>query len=83
MSIAAFGQPEKPETQVSLYGIQSLDHGQTLRAPVQNQLFSDREIIPRIRVRLVFDFFEIGATDANRLQPVRRVTRNKTIFRKE
>ena len=74
-SLAAFGQAEPSRTQVSLYGIHSLNYGQTLRAAIQNRRFSDTGIIPCIRVRVVFDIFEAAATDANRLRLVQRVTR--------
>jgi len=74
-SLAAFGQTETPKTQVSLYGVHFLNFGQSLRVAVQNPRFSDSEIIPCVRVRVVFDVFENSTTETNRLRLLRRVTR--------
>jgi len=74
-SIAAFGQTETPKTRVSLYGVHFLEAGQSLRVSLQNPKFSDGEIIPCIKVRIVLDVYENGLTDTNRLRLARRVTR--------
>lgn len=59
----------------SLYGIQSVNFGQSLRVTLQNPRFSESEIIPCIRVRIVFDVYDNGATENGRLRFVRRVVR--------
>lgn len=78
-TVAAFGQTEQPQTRVSLYGIQSLVFGQSLRVTVQNQRFSETETVPKVRVRVIFDLYEASATDPTRLRVARRVTRETTI----
>src|SRR5215204_4007946 len=74
-SLAAFGQAAPLKTQVSLYGIHFLNFGQTLRVAVQNPRFSDAEIIPCVRVRVVFDTYDSDPTETGRLRLLRRVSR--------
>jgi hypothetical protein len=46
-----------------------------MRVAVQNPRFSDSEIIPCIRVRIVLDFYAAAGDGSVRPQPIRRVTR--------
>ncbi len=78
-SLNAFGQAEPPRTRVSLYGIQSLVFGQSLRVAVQNSKFSETEIVPDTSVRVFFDLYEASATNPTRLRLVRRITREATL----
>ena len=71
----AFGQTEPPRTQFSLYGLHFIEAGRALRLTVQNPRFSDSEIQPCIRVRVVFDVYEASASNPSRLRFVRRVSR--------
>lgn len=73
----SFGQtvPTESPTLFSLYGIESISSGQSLRVSVQNPRFSDSEIIPCVRVRVVFDVYENSTTEAGRLRLVRRAAR--------
>jgi hypothetical protein len=73
-SLAAYGQAQPPKTQVSLYGIHFLNYGQSMRVAVQNPKFSDSEIIPCVRVRVVFDVYE-NSPENGRLLLLRRVSR--------
>lgn len=60
----------------TLYGLHSLAAGQTARLSVVNrQPIFDGEIIPCIRVRIVFDVYEASPTAPARLRFVRRVER--------
>ncbi len=83
---AAFGQIAPPDQrpQFSLYGMHFISGGQTVRVAVQNSCVSDAaavgpcnnpEIIPCIRVRVVFDVYEQSPTQPGRLRFVRRVAR--------
>ena len=74
-TIAANGQTETPRRQVSLYGIHSLDSGQSLRVALQNPRFSDTEIIPCVRVRVVFEVYAPDTTETGRLRLVRSFAR--------
>jgi len=74
-SVVAFGQTEPARTEFSLYGMHFISGGQTLRVSVQNPRFSDSEIIPCIRVRIVFDIYEAAGDGSVRLRFVRRVSR--------
>jgi len=74
-SAVAFGQDETTRTQFSLYGMHFVSAGQTVRIWVQNPRFSDSEIIPCIRVRVVFDIYEQNPAEPVRLRFVRRVSR--------
>ena len=74
-SAVAFGQTEPTRTQFSLYGLHFINAGQTVGIIVQNPRFSDSEIIPCIRVRIVFDIYESAPGDPSRLRFVRRVSR--------
>ena len=71
----AFGQTEPPRTQFSLYGLHFIEAGRALRLTVQNPRFSDSEIQPCIRVRVVFDVYEASASNPSRLRFARRVSR--------
>lgn len=71
----AFGQDETTRTQFSLYGMHFVSAGQTAGITVQNPRFSDSEIIPCIRVRVVFDIYEQNPSAPIRLRFVRRVSR--------
>jgi hypothetical protein len=75
VSSLAYGQTEAARTRFSLYGANFLSAGQTLRVTAQNQRFSDSEIIPCIRVRIVLDFYEAAGDGSVRLRSLRRVTR--------
>lgn len=60
----------------TLYGLHSLAAGQTARLSVINrQPIFDGEIIPCIRVRVVFDVYEASPSAPARLRFVRRVER--------
>lgn len=84
----AFGQVAPPDNrpQFSLYGMHYISGGQSFRVAVQNACVSDPaaiipcvnpnpEIIPCIRVRVVFDVYESSPTQSGRLRFVRRVSR--------
>ena len=80
----AFGQTEPAGTHFSLYGMHFVSGGQTVRVSVQNSCTSDPtavgpcnnpEIIPCIRVRVVFDIYEQSPTQPARLRFARRVSR--------
>ncbi|MGH9948014.1 MAG: hypothetical protein ACRD6X_12550 [Pyrinomonadaceae bacterium] len=74
-SAAVFGQTEPPaRTQFSLYGMHFINGGQTVRVSVQNPRFSDSEVIPCVRVRIVFDVYETAGDGSVRLRFVRRVS---------
>lgn len=66
----AFGQRE---TQHTLYGVNFLNPGQTLRVALENPRLTEAEIIPCVRAAVVFDIY--AASDAMRLRLARRVTR--------
>lgn len=74
-SSVAFGQTQPTRTQFSLYGMHFIGGGQTLRVAAQNPRFSDSEIIPCVRVRVVFDVYEAAGDGSVRLRFVRRVSR--------
>lgn len=74
-NVAAFAQSEAVRTQFSLYGMHFISAGQTVRLTVQNPRFSDSEIVPCFRVRIVFDIYEQSPTEPVRLRFVRRVSR--------
>ena len=73
----AFSQtvPPEPDRQFSLYGMHFINGGQTLRVAVQNPRISDSEIIPCIKVRVVFEVYEAAADGSVRLRFSRRVSR--------
>jgi len=71
----AVGQTETSRSQFTLYGMHFINGGQTLRVAVQNPRFSDSEIQPCIRVRVVFDIYEAISSDRQRLRFSRRVSR--------
>lgn len=85
-SSAAFGQVVPPDSrpQFSLYGLHFISGGQTVRVTVQNSCPSDPtavipcvnpEIVPCLRVRVVFDIYEQSPTQPSRLRFSRRVSR--------
>ena len=78
-SLKGFGQTETPKTQVSLYGIQSLAFGQSLRVTVQNSKFSERDVVPETNVRVFFDVYEASPTNPTQLRLARRITREATL----
>ncbi len=60
----------------TLYGLHTMAAGQTARLSVVNrQAIFDGEVIPCVRVRVVFDVYEPSAAAPNRLRFVRRVER--------
>jgi len=60
----------------TLYGLHSVAAGQTTRVSVVNrQAIFDGEIVPCIRVRVVFDVYEASTAAPNRWRFVRRVER--------
>jgi hypothetical protein len=74
----AIGQTEPPEpgrAQVSFYGMHFISGGQTMRVTVQNPRLSDPDIIPCIRVRVLFDVYEAAGDGSVRLRFARRVSR--------
>ncbi len=80
--LVAFGVRAEGQTdstsrvRATLYGLQSLTAGQTTRLSVVNrQAIFDGEVIPCVRVRVVFDVYEPSAANPNRLRFVRRVER--------
>jgi hypothetical protein len=75
LSAVSLAQTEQARGQFALYGMHSISGGQTLRISVQNPRASDAEIIPCIRVRIVFDVYEAIPPDQQRLRFVRRVSR--------
>ena len=78
-AFTAFGQTEAPKTQISLYGVQTLVYVQSMRLTVQNSRFFAAETVPRVRVRVAFDFYEASATEPLRLRFVRRLAHEATI----
>lgn len=74
-SAVAFAQTGTPRNQFSLYGLHFIETGRTVRFTVQNPRFSDSEIIPCIRVRVVFDIYEAAGDGSVRLRFARRVSR--------
>lgn len=75
LSAAAYGQTRTRNTHYSLYGMNFINGWQALRLSVQNPRFSDSEIVPCIRVRVVLDFYEAAGDGSVRPQATRRVTR--------
>lgn len=74
-SAVSFGQTERTRAQFSLYGLHFLGAGQSARLTALNPRFSDSEIIPCVRVRVVFDVYEPNPAEAGRLRFARRVSR--------
>lgn len=70
---AALAQTEP--THSTFYGLHFIDPGQSVRISLLNPRVSDSEIIPCLRVRVVFDVFEPNRTNPNRLQFARRISR--------
>ena len=76
-----FGQARSaPQIEATLFGLQTMTAGQTLRLAVVNrQSLTDGEIIPCVRVRVVFDIYEAIPPDQQRLRFARRVERTVTL----
>src|SRR5215204_2251084 len=73
-SSASFAQTETRHTQFSLYGLQAVASGQSLHVTVVNPRISDGEIVPCIKVRVIFDVYAAdGAT--GKLRFMRRILR--------
>ena len=72
---AAAAQTRTNDTHYTLFGLNFIDGRQTLRVTAQNPRHSDSEIIPRVRVRMVIDFYEAAGDGSVRPQAVRRVVR--------
>ena len=65
------------ETQYTLYGLNFLNPGQTLRVALENPRLFEAEIIPCVRTSVVFDIYAVAA--ASRLRLARRVTRETSL----
>ncbi len=76
-----FGQTRlEPQGEATLFGMQTTTAGQFMRLAVANRLpLSVREIVPCVRVRIVFDIYEQSKTDSLRLVFVRRSERTLTL----
>ncbi|MCA1626057.1 MAG: hypothetical protein LC768_16410 [Acidobacteria bacterium] len=76
-----FGQTRlEPQGEATLFGTHTTAAGQFMRLAVANRLpVSVREIIPCVRVRIVFDIYEQSKTDSLRLVFVRRLERTMTL----
>jgi hypothetical protein len=72
-STVAFAQTETRLTQFSLYGMQSVASGQSLQVSVLNPRVSDGEIVPCIKVRIIFDVYAADGT-TGKLRFVRRIS---------
>lgn len=83
LSIGAKAQTN-PDSSATLYGLHSFAAGQTARVSVVNRppVF-DGEIIPRIRVRVVFDFYEANSSASGIWRFARRIEREATLDRGE
>lgn len=75
LSVVAFGQTEPTRSKFALYGMHFISGGQTVRVSVQNPRFSDSELEPCLRVRIVFDVYEAAGDGSVRLRFARRVLR--------
>ena len=75
LSAVSLAQAAPAPSQFALYGMHFINGGQTVRVTVQNPRVSDSEVIPCIRVRVVFDLYEAIPPDQQRLRFVRRVSR--------
>ena len=78
-AFAALGQAEPPgavRTEVSRYGMHFVESSRTVRVNVAlPRITNPGEIIPCIRVRIVFDVYEAAGDGSVRLRFTRRVTR--------
>ncbi len=74
LAAAGYGQRVNG-THYSLYGMNFLNGWQSLRLSVQNPRFSDSEIIPCVKVRVVADFYEAAGDGSVRPQSIRTVVR--------
>lgn len=75
LSAAASAQVETARTHFLMYGMHLLSGGQSLRVAIQNPRVSDREIIPCIKVTIVFDVYEAAADGSVRPVFIRRLIR--------
>lgn len=72
--------PSEAQGEAALFGIQTMNAGQTMRLSVVNrQPLSDREIIPCIRVRIIADFYAATCDGSVCPAPVRRAERTLTL----
>ena len=89
-TVVAFGQTEPARTKFSLYGLHFVSGGQTVRVAVQNACPSDPaaiipcinpdpEIVPCVRVRVIFDVYEQSPTLSPTLRFARRVSREASL----
>jgi len=76
-----FGQTRiEPQGEATLFGTHTTAAGQFMRLAVANRLpVSVREIVPCVRVRIVFDIYEQSKTDSLRLVFARRSERTLTL----
>src|SRR5688572_13712867 len=75
-AVGQAGPPEPARAEVSRYGMHFIEHGRIVRATVANAwLANTGEIIPCIRVLIVFDVYEAAGDGSVRLRFTRRVTR--------
>jgi hypothetical protein len=65
LSAVSLAQTEQARGQFALYGMHSINGGQTLRVSVQNPRASDAEISPCIRVRIVLIFMKVFRPTSN------------------
>ncbi|HTH38112.1 MAG TPA: hypothetical protein VL572_09100 [Pyrinomonadaceae bacterium] len=76
VALGQAGPPEPTRTEVSRYGMHFIEHGRSVRVSVAHpQIANPGEIIPCIRVRIVFDVYEAAGDGSVRLRFSRRVTR--------
>ena len=59
----------------TLYGLNFINGRQALQANVQNPRYSESEIVPRLSVVVVVDFYDAAGDGSVRPQAMRRVTR--------
>ena len=71
-----FGQVREPQGEVTLFGLQTTAPGQNARLGVVNRLPAyNGEIVPCVRVRIMFDIYDKSSTDPSRLVLVRSFAR--------
>ena len=73
-STVVFAQTETRRTQFSLYGMQPVASGQSLLVTVVNPRVADGEIVPCIKVRIIFDVYAVDST-TGKLRFMRRLAR--------
>jgi hypothetical protein len=82
-SIVVPAQTETRRTQFSLYGMQAVASGQSLQLTVVNPRLSEAEIVPCIKVRIVFDVYAAADAATGKLRFVRRVAHEVELDRGE